>query len=170
MWNYCNTVKIKILFEGKIAEFNCYYKNTIKQIIQQYINSFLNPSYNLNSFSLTINNKICLLESTLETYINDISINNIFFLSYNYNKVNNNNTLYIHGANFMPHNNYYSNNFINNNNPFNNNDQITKQVNFQQNYDLHKDISVQQNKQNQNVLDNYGNNYYYNEPMDKKNI
>ena len=92
MWNYCNTVKIKILFEGKIAEFNCYYKNTIKQIIQQYINSFLNPSYNLNSFSLTINNKICLLESTLETYINDISINNIFFLSYNYNKVNNNNT------------------------------------------------------------------------------
>ena len=91
MLNNGNSFKIKISFEGKITELIIELTHleciAVKELIKLFVNIYL-PNYKLKYFSLTIYNKRCILDDTLETYRKDISTNNPFFLNYNYDEAN----------------------------------------------------------------------------------
>ena len=149
-----NPVTLKILFLNKITEIKCFINATIKEVIENFAKKFLSPDYELKYFSLTINGKSCILENRLITYINDISNNNIFILSYNYNmgeKENYNladfekNTFYLNKEKILEIKSF---NDINNNN-FNN-------INFNKNIDMnYKNDNFEHDK----WLLNYSNKY-----------
>ena len=187
MLNNWNIIKIKIIFEGNIKELNCFYNATIKEIITKFINEFLNHNFKLKYFSLTINNKKCILEKTLETYRNDIYNNNIFLLTYNYNEANNEKNKQLNKTNFMPNillgnnyngnynfnniynnnNNYYYQNNYNNSNSFNNynNCYINNTLFSNNNFNNYNNYGY--NKINNNIINN---NIINNNQMIKKNI
>ena len=94
---------IKILFNGEIKTLQCNGNMTIREIIMLYRNNFLGPSYNLNCFSLFIDNVKCEENSTLNSYLK-YKIPQYFLLIYDINtNININNNM-----NMM-------NNFMNNN-------------------------------------------------------
>ena len=98
-----NSLTIKILFNGEIKTLQCNGNMTIREIIMLYRNNFLGPSYNLNCFSLFIDNVKCEENSTLNSYLK-YKMPQYFLLIYDINtNININNNM-----NMM-------NNFMNNN-------------------------------------------------------
>ena len=85
MGNNVNSIKIKVSFEGEIRELIYPENITIKELIKQFVNLYL-PKFKSKNFSLSINGKKCILDNTLETYKQDITSNNPFFLIYDYNE------------------------------------------------------------------------------------
>ena len=128
-----NALTIKILFNGEIKTLQCNANMTIREIIMLYRNNFLGPSYNLNCFSLFIDNVKCEENSTLNSYLKykmpqyflliydintNININNNMNMMNNF--MNNNMMNYPIGMNNM-NNNYNMNPMMNNMNPMMNN-------------------------------------------------
>ena len=89
MGNDESPLNIKISYNGILKEMKCNKNMTVKELINKYKKEYLNSGYNINNFTLKINNNNnCSKNSTIETYKNDINNNSIFYLIYDNNKQN----------------------------------------------------------------------------------
>ena len=89
MGNEENGINIRISYNDNIKDIKCNKDKTIKDLLSEYIKECLNPGYNVNKFTVKLNNnKKCSPNDTIETYIKDINNNSIFYLIYDNNKQN----------------------------------------------------------------------------------
>ena len=75
-----DTLIINIKFDGKIKKLNIIKNYIVKQIINLYINTFLNSNYDISKFNLKLRGITIRHEETLLSYINDINNNCVFDL------------------------------------------------------------------------------------------
>ena len=76
-------ITIRILFEGEMQNISCYCNWTIKEIINYYIQNYLDSTYNMNNFRLKINKKNCALNKFISSFFNHINNTLTFELKYN---------------------------------------------------------------------------------------
>ena len=81
----------RVLYEGELENLYCYSNSIIKDIINYYLQKYLDSKYDLNNYRIIINGKKCSLNDKIISYINDINNNHVFELGYNSSEEDDNN-------------------------------------------------------------------------------